>query len=113
MDISRNLTTCCSQSYGPLFPFGQYTILNSVLTSIACYIAIGLVGIVLVFPETVNHATLVASSALIGKIKTLVDLQQQVLESSPDDLARGSELFIKLQGMRVGILGQIQQSGFH
>lgn len=65
------------------------------------------------FPETVNHATLVASSALIGKIKTLVDRQQQVLESSPDDLARGSELFTQLQGMRVGILAQIQQSEFY
>ena len=50
------------QSYGVLFPFGQYTLLNSLLTSVACYIALGLVIIVAVFPETVNHAALVSTS---------------------------------------------------
>ncbi|KAJ3525006.1 hypothetical protein NM688_g8467 [Phlebia brevispora] len=96
-------------SYGPLFPFAQYTLLNSLLTSVACYIAIGLVVIVFVFPESINHATLVSTSALLGKIKDLVDLQQQVLESTPDDLARGSPLFTKLLGGRAAILAQIQQ----
>ncbi|KAF7792649.1 hypothetical protein EIP86_003746 [Pleurotus ostreatoroseus] len=96
-------------SYGPLFPFGQYTLLNSLLTSVACYIAIGLIAIAFIFPESINHATLVGFSAVIGKLKAVVDLQQKILESSPDDLARGSKLFTQLGGMRVGIIMQIQQ----
>ena len=110
LPLDLRLTPCSPQSYGPLFPFGQYTLLNSLLTSVACYIAIGLIAIAFIFPESINHATLVGFSAVIGKLKAVVDLQQKILESSPDDLARGSKLFTQLGGMRVGIIMQIQQS---
>lgn len=97
------------QSYGVLFPFGQYTLLNSLLTSVACYIALGLVIIVAVFPETVNHAALVSTSDLIGKVQGIVGILGQILESSPEDLAPGTPLATKLQGARMSILMHMQQ----
>ena len=101
-----------SQSYGPLFPFAQYTILNSLLTSVACYIALGIVIITLIFPETINHAALVSTSDLLGKLQGLVDIQQQVMEATPADLAVGAPLANKLQGARAAILAHIQQCKF-
>lgn len=97
------------QSYGPLFPFAEYTILNSLLTSVACYVAIGIVLVLLVFPETINHAALVSASALVGKLKDMVDVQQKVLESTPEDLAPDAPLALALKGSRVAVLGHIQQ----
>ncbi|KIP09379.1 hypothetical protein PHLGIDRAFT_86838 [Phlebiopsis gigantea 11061_1 CR5-6] len=96
-------------SYGPLFPFTEYTLVNSLLISVACYIAIGAVLIILVFPETVNHATLVATSGLITKLKSIVDIQQQILTATPEDLVEGAPLPGKLQVLRLGSLMQIQQ----
>ena len=98
------------QTYGALFPFPEYTLLNSLLTSVACYVGIGIILITFVFPETVNHATLVATSGLLGKLQSIVDIQQQILSASPDDLAEGAPLTQKMQGLRVAVFMQIQQS---
>ncbi|KZT71069.1 hypothetical protein DAEQUDRAFT_724415 [Daedalea quercina L-15889] len=83
-------------SYGPLFPFAEYTILTSLLTSLACYMAIGLVVIIFVFPETLNHATLTSVTTLLDTIEGLVKLQEEVLsvgrqpnDGSYDDAAKG------------------------
>ncbi len=100
------------QSYGPLFPFGEYTIVNSLLISVASYIAIGIVLITFVFPETVNHAALIGTSDLIGKLKDILDIQQRVLDSSQEDLVTGQPLANKLQAARAGILAQIQQGPY-
>ncbi|KAI0683238.1 hypothetical protein BC835DRAFT_1423494 [Cytidiella melzeri] len=95
-------------SYGPLFPFAQYTILNSLLTSVACYIAIGIVVILFIFPESANHAALVTATALTGKLKGLVDTQAKILEATPEDLAPGKPIPSALQAGIVGMLAQIQ-----
>ena len=97
------------QSYGVLFPFAQYTLLNSLLTSVACYIALGLVIIIFVFPETVNHAALVSTSDLIGKTQSVIGILGEILESSPEDLAPGTPLATRLQGARMAILMHMQQ----
>ncbi|KAI0339296.1 hypothetical protein BDW22DRAFT_1409168 [Trametopsis cervina] len=95
-------------SYGPLFPFAQYTLLNSLLTSVACYIAIGMVVIIFVFPQTANHAALVTASALTGQFHDIIDQQQVVLDSSLDELEPGKPLATALQRGTSGIIGQIQ-----
>lgn len=83
--------------------------MNSLLTAIGYYVAIGIVIISFIFPETVNHATLVSASGLVGKLKDVVDTQQQILNASPDDLADGAPLASKMQGLRIAIFGQLQQ----
>ncbi|GAA5844609.1 hypothetical protein JCM11251_002242 [Rhodosporidiobolus azoricus] len=42
-------------SYGPLFPFAQYTLATTFLIPTACFIAIALAATVLIFPATLNH----------------------------------------------------------
>ncbi|TFY63497.1 hypothetical protein EVJ58_g3215 [Rhodofomes roseus] len=113
-------------SYGPLFPFAQYTILTSLLISLSCYMAIGLVVIIFVFPETLNHATLTTVTTLFDKLEALIILQEEVLSigGQPNDgsydestskgpteqtlgeaLAEGSPLLTKLAGGRDAMLG--------
>ena len=111
-----------AQSYGPLFPFAQYTLLTSFLISISCYIAIGIVTIIFVFPETLNHATLTTGITLLEKIESLVKLQEEVLSvgSSSDDssvekglteealleaFSDGAPLLAKLAGARNATIG--------
>ncbi|KAI0087246.1 hypothetical protein BDY19DRAFT_986266 [Irpex rosettiformis] len=95
-------------SYGPLFPFAQYTILNSLLTSVACYVAIGIVVITFIFPETANHAALVTASALTGKLKNLVDTQEKLIHAPPEELTPGNPIIESLVAELRGVLGQIQ-----
>ncbi|EKM50877.1 uncharacterized protein PHACADRAFT_151282 [Phanerochaete carnosa HHB-10118-sp] len=96
-------------NYGALFPFPQYTLMNSLLESIACYIGIGMVCTLFIFPETLNHATLVSTSALVGRLTDIVELQHQILNVSPDDLAEGTPFASKMQGLRTAVLAEIQQ----
>ena len=110
------------QSYGPLFPFAQYTLLTSLLISLSCYMAIGVVVIVFVFPETLNHATLTSAITLLEKIEGLVKLQEEVLsvgthldstetEKEPtqeallEAFADGAPLLAKLAGARDAMIG--------
>ncbi|KAL4246747.1 hypothetical protein ABKN59_009080 [Abortiporus biennis] len=96
-------------SYGPLFPFAQYTLLNSVLTSIGCYVGVGLIVIMFVFPETMNHSFLGGASGLLGQLKAMIDLQNEVLESDAESLAPGGPLLTKVATMRATIIGQYQK----
>ena len=97
------------QSYGPLFPFAQYTLLNSMLTSIACYIAIALIFITFAFPESLNHSYLDSSTQLLDKLKDIMALQEDILRSDPHDVGAGSPLATKATMARVGMLTQLQQ----
>ncbi|KAI0946571.1 hypothetical protein AcW1_010001 [Taiwanofungus camphoratus] len=96
-------------SYGPLFPFAQYTLLNSLLESLACYVGIGLILIIVVFPETLNHALLVSTADLVGELQALVEMQGEVLGAAPSDLTTGSGLLRKVLLARDGIFAHIQQ----
>ncbi|KAI0746793.1 hypothetical protein C8Q80DRAFT_1220068 [Daedaleopsis nitida] len=96
-------------SYSPLFPFAQYTLLNSMPTSVACYMAIALVFIVFAFPETMNHSYLSSSAGLLECLKGMLALQDDVLASDPHDLTTGSLLATKVTMARVSLLTQLQQ----
>ncbi|KAL7284167.1 hypothetical protein ACG7TL_001449 [Trametes sanguinea] len=96
-------------SFGPLFPFSQYTLLNSLLTSVACYIAIALIFIIFLFPETLNHSYLASSAELLDKFKGILAMQEEVLSTDPHDSGPGSPLAGKTNLARVGMLQQLQQ----
>ena len=76
----------------------------------SCYVAIGIIVTIFVFPETMNHAMLGSISDLLGKINTFIDLQNSVLESRPEDIAPGTPLLTKILGTRAAIVGGFQQS---
>jgi hypothetical protein len=48
------------------------------------------------------------ASTLTGKLKDLVDIQEKIIGSSPDELMSGKTLPSSFQGGVTGILAQIQ-----
>ncbi len=98
------------QSYGPLFPFAQYTIINTLLISVGCYVGVGVVLIVLLFPETLNHSYLNTTAVILGQIQNLIDMQKEVLDAPPEAFVPPSALVGKISGARVGIMQRFQQS---
>ncbi|KAI8970891.1 hypothetical protein BD414DRAFT_501521 [Trametes punicea] len=96
-------------SFGPLFPFAQYTLLNSLLTSVACYIGIALILIIILFPESLNHSYLSSSAELLDKFKGILALQEDVLSTDPHEVGPGSPLATKVTMARVGTIQQLQQ----
>ena len=107
--MTSDTSHCLFQSFGPLFPFAEYTILNSMMTSIGCYVAIALILIIVAFPETMNHSYLSASADLLEKLKAILVMQDEVLRSDPHDLLPGTPLATKVTMSRVGALTQLQQ----
>jgi hypothetical protein len=72
-------------------------------------VAIGIVVIIFIFPETANHSTLVLASTLTEKFKNLVDLQDKIVGASPDELIRGNPLPSSFQAGVIGIFARIQE----
>ena len=64
--------------------------------------------ITLVFPASVNHAALVSVSGLVGNLKKIVDMQQKILDASPEELVPGTPLTNGLAAARAGIVAQMQ-----
>ncbi|KAI0826576.1 hypothetical protein BC628DRAFT_1419081 [Trametes gibbosa] len=96
-------------SFGPLFPFSQYTLLNSLLTSVACYIAIALVFIIIAFPESLNHSYLTSAAELVEKFTGIVQMQDEVLRTSPQDIVPGTPMATKTSMARAAVVQQLQQ----
>ncbi|EUC64408.1 fusaric acid resistance-like protein [Rhizoctonia solani AG-3 Rhs1AP] len=97
-------------SYGPLFPSGQYLILQTFLVSSSIYIAVGLVTIILIFPETLSHEWLESYASVLDLTKSLVDMQEKVLTDSPEQLnieIEGNTLS-KIDGIQAGSLAAFQ-----
>ncbi|KAG8751127.1 hypothetical protein FRC11_009675, partial [Ceratobasidium sp. 423] len=97
-------------SYGPLFPSGQYLILQTFLVSSSIYIAVGLVTIILIFPETLNHEWLESYAGVLDLIKGLVDIQEKVLTDSPEKLNMETEdnTLAKVDGIQAGAFLALQ-----
>lgn len=75
-----------------------------------CYAGIAVVLIILVFPETLNHAYLNATTEILGKVQNLIDMQKEVLDSPQDAFVAPSVLLAKITGVRMGVLQRFQQS---
>ncbi|EPQ51266.1 hypothetical protein GLOTRDRAFT_66016 [Gloeophyllum trabeum ATCC 11539] len=111
-------------SYAPLFPFAQYTLLNSVLISSAAYTGIACIMILLVFPETMAHSYLEGVESVLGICGSLVSVQEDVLcagagedipnetETKPGAKAQQEGLQAaksKIDGLRAQAIGGLQQ----
>jgi Putative ER transporter, 6TM, N-terminal len=91
------------QTIGPLFPFGQYNLLNSLLIPVSIYTAIAVVVTILVFPRTANHAFLETATLLLSQIKLLLDAQEDLLTSAPGSITPGSPKYLRLRATRVSM----------
>ncbi|KZT34658.1 hypothetical protein SISSUDRAFT_1052456 [Sistotremastrum suecicum HHB10207 ss-3] len=97
-------------SYGPLFPFAQYTILNSFLESVASFTAIALVVTFFIFPETLSHQWLNDGVTMLGFYRDLIEIQEDVLGADPNagELTPGSELGDRIVAKKELMLAKYQ-----
>ncbi|KAG8864596.1 hypothetical protein FRB96_005100 [Tulasnella sp. 330] len=72
-------------SYGPLFPTPQYSLANSFVVSTAYYVAIGMVAIIFVYPQTLNHEWISGAVKLLDGVKEFIVLQEEVLTVELDE----------------------------
>ncbi|KAF8273497.1 hypothetical protein EI94DRAFT_1826225 [Lactarius quietus] len=88
---------------GPLFPFAQYYLLNSLLIPVSIYMAIAIVVTIFVFPQTANHAFLGTVTLLLSQAKVLLDAQEDLLTSVPGSITPESPKFLQLKATRVSM----------
>lgn len=110
-DIHR-LFLIIPQTIGPLFPFTQYNILNSLLIPVSIYIAIAVVVTIFVFPQTGHHAFLGTVTLLLGQMKVLLDAQEDLLTSAPGSIAPGSPKALQWRATRVSMFTIHQKRTF-
>ncbi|KAI5116968.1 hypothetical protein M0805_002170 [Coniferiporia weirii] len=97
-------------TFGPLFPTANYTLVASFLISVGCYIAIALVCILLIFPETMSHAHLTSVSNLLRLLQKLIEGQDAVLAETPEKIAQGVEDRSSAAGRSIGLRERILMS---
>lgn len=88
---------------GPLFPFTQYNILNSVLIPVSMYTAIAVVVTIFVFPRTAHYSFLGTISLLLGQMKVLLDAQEDLLTSAPGSIDPGSPKALQWRATRLSM----------
>jgi Putative ER transporter, 6TM, N-terminal len=91
------------QTIGPLFPFTQYNILNSLLIPVSIYLAIAVVVTIFIFPRTAHHAFLGTVTLLLGQMKVLLDAQEDLLTSAPGSIPPGSPKALQWGATRVSM----------
>lgn len=96
------------QSIGPLYPFPNYRILNSMLIASSSFCAIGLVCCLCLFPETVNHAYLGLISVMLEKVKALLAAQDGFLSPQLGDYSEECPKLKALIGLRAAVMTMYQ-----
>ncbi|KAJ7186248.1 hypothetical protein B0H12DRAFT_1173827 [Mycena haematopus] len=89
---------------GPLFPTKRYTLLNSTAISISCYMAIAVITTIFVFPETMCHAQMDTLVDQLGRLQTLVEMQDEVLIAKPEDLTQEAPLIARFKTLRALVI---------
>ena len=102
----------CRQAVGPLYPFANYKILNSILIAASSYCAIALVCCFVIYPETVNHAYLGLISVMLAKVKAMLVSQEDLLSIQPGDFGIGCPKLKALIATRVAVMGMYQNCNY-
>ncbi|WWC86361.1 uncharacterized protein L201_001236 [Kwoniella dendrophila CBS 6074] len=90
-------------SFGPLFPIPEYTLAKQLLIPAGVYIAIAIVCVFLIFPQTLNHIMLDAvTTKMLGTTIKLFKLQNQVVMTPPKDTEKWHELAVQSYALRAG-----------
>ncbi|KAJ8703361.1 hypothetical protein PTI98_001988 [Pleurotus ostreatus] len=96
-------------SYGPLFYASQYTIAKQFLLPTSYYLAIALASLVLIFPETLNHAWLsLLSDSVFSPTKQTLGVLSQALSSRPSDRATWESFTQKGGNLRRAVIAGTQ-----
>ncbi|GAA6043841.1 hypothetical protein JCM8097_007230 [Rhodosporidiobolus ruineniae] len=71
-------------SYGPLFPFAQYTLATTFLLPTACFIAIAVASNLLIFPESLNYSwTIDLVDKILAPVLERSQLHSKILATPP------------------------------
>jgi hypothetical protein len=100
------------QTIGPLFPFAEYNLLNSLLIPVSIYMAIAIVVTIFVFPQTANHAFLGIVTLLLGQMKVLLDAQEDLLTAVPGSISPESPKILQLKAIRASMFTIHQKCAF-
>ncbi|WVQ77075.1 hypothetical protein IAR50_006758 [Cryptococcus sp. DSM 104548] len=86
---------------GPLFPAKQYVLAKQLVIPAACFFAIAIASVFLIFPQTLNHIVLDAlTKTIISPCIDLLDLHEQVLHIPPSDESKWAGLADKTYAIR-------------
>jgi len=91
------------QTIGPLFPFAQYSLHNSLLIPVSIYMAIAIAVTIFIFPRTAHHAFLGTVTLLLSQIKLLLDAQEDLLTSVPGTIIPGGPKSLQLRATRASM----------
>ena len=100
------------QSIGPLYPFANYKIINSLLLAASSYCAIALLCCFILFPETVNHVYLGIVSTILDKVQSMLSMQDHLLSPQPGDFGPKCMKLKSLLQIRVAVAGMFQTSDY-
>lgn len=100
------------QAVGPLYPFANYKILNSILIAASSYCAIALICCFVIYPETVNHAYLGLISMVLSKVKAMLVAQEDLLCIRPGDFSIGCPKLKALIATRVAVMAMYQNCNY-
>ena len=100
------------QAIGPLYPFPNYKIINSLLLATSSYFAIALLCCFILFPETVNHVYLGIASTILDKVQTMLLLQGHLLSPQPGDFGPKCPKLKSLLQIRAAVAGMFQTSDY-
>ena len=106
------LSDSLPQAIGPLYPFPNYKILNSVLLAVSSYFAIALLCCFILFPETVNHVYLGIVSTVLDKLQTMLSMQDSLLSPQPGDFGPKCPKLKSLLQIRAAVAGMFQTSKY-
>ncbi|KAJ7027016.1 hypothetical protein C8F04DRAFT_1123608 [Mycena alexandri] len=91
-------------STGPLLPSPQYLVAKMFLIPSCYYVAVALLSIVLVFPETANHMWLTTlDQAFFEPALSILTLQSAALAERPSDHKAWAAVAAKVTAARVGL----------
>jgi hypothetical protein len=100
-------------SYGPLFPFAQYTLGTILLIPIGCSVAIALACQFLIFPETLNSTWQYNLITMLGMARQIIGTHQSAMErmliEEPHTVEK--ELDPKIRQLHVGVIGLAEAMG--
>ncbi|KAF9031494.1 hypothetical protein BDZ89DRAFT_1063889 [Hymenopellis radicata] len=96
-------------SYAPGFPTAQYTLVKLILIPSGFYIAIALVCLLLIFPESLNHVWLtILGDGVLKPIHDIFNLQVESLSIDPGDKEGFAALFQRGKVARAMLVGGYQ-----
>ncbi|UZJ53579.1 hypothetical protein CBS101457_002899 [Exobasidium rhododendri] len=100
-------------AYGPLFPFGDYTLATILLIPIGCSLAISTACQFIVFPESLSTSWQYNLVKMLGLARQTVGLHRSALERMLEEEPEAVEADIepKIRQLHLGVVGLAQAMG--